>query len=788
MSSVQSAAIASGRPAPRATLRRPRLASVHRFLLPAVLVLMAAPAFATQLLRVTPADKTQFLQLQLLVPELRDCGATSDGRSFEFATEEGRAAELSALGYAVEIAVPDLESFYASRLQSRDDFGLYHTYPEAIAAMDALMAAHPTIMSKRSIGTTIEGRPIWVYMISDNTGIHEDEPQIFFNAYIHAREVITFEVVYDLAAYLVNGYGSDPRATALVDSREIFIQPVVNPDGLEYNRQTNPAGGGMWRKNRRDNGDGSIGVDLNRNFSEGWGADDVGSSPVPSAETYRGVAPFSEPESAALRDFVVAHRFKTAINLHACGGYHLFAPGFGRWHTYDYDTLLELGRMRRGAAGGYATGPVWEILYDANGDANDWMILDELSKPKILSLGTEVGTSTDGFWPAESRIPALCAENLEPNLRMIELADNPLRVLLPGLAVITAPDTVSSSFALTWAVPHPDVDNPAVAWNLIEASGPTAEQDSLEESVQDRWTADGWTWSTGRYHSAGHSFYSGNANNLNNVLVSRRGHLVKPGDQLKFWTWYRIEWGRDFGYVEVATDARRFTAIPGSITTNDNPYQRNVGFGISGNSPGWTQATFDLSGYVGQVIWVRFQYSTDGYTAMGGWYVDDIEPSGLFATETPAASNVGEAQYTFQDHPLGTFSFLVQSIDAEGQVSAWGSPKELFVTAPAGAEEIAAAGRWRGLELRGANPVRGEARLGFTVPASARVGDPLRLSVHDVTGRSVAVLRDESIGDVVSPGRVSEDRLDVSTLPAGLYLARLEVGALVSERKVIVIK
>jgi hypothetical protein len=786
---VRPAAVVLDRPDPRpATIRLAVVVTVLLALLTTLLLAAWPAAAATQLLRVTPADKAEFLRLRALIPEMRDCGAISDGKIVEFPGDEARAAELKSLGFAVEVAVPDLESFYASRLGSRDDFGLYHTYTEAVAAMDALMAAHPAIMTRQSIGTTLQGRTIWVYKISDNPGVDENEPEIFFNAYIHAREPITFEVLYDLAQFLVNGYGSDPRATTLVNSREIFLEPVVNPDGVEYNRQTDPNGGGLWRKNRRANGDGSFGVDLNRNFSKNWGYDDQGSSPFGSDETYRGTGPFSEPETQAMRDFVVARHFKTAVSMHSYGGYHLFSPGHTDIHWPDYDETLELGRMRRAAAGGYNTATAWEILYATNGDANDWMTGEELAKPKILSFITEMGTQNDGFWPAESRIPALLAENREPNLRLVEYADNPYRIMPPGCSAIASPDTVGNGFTLTWSVPSPDADNPAVAWNLIEATGASVGQDNLEGANQNRWTADGWSWSTARSHSATHSFWGGNANNLNNVLVSRRGHLVKPGEQLKFWTWYRMENQYDYGYVEVATDARNFVAIPGSITTTSDPNQRNLGNGITGVNATWTQATFNLSAYVGQVIWVRFRYNTDGFTTDTGWYVDDIEPSDLFVFENAVASNLGQAQYTFSSHALGTFSYLVQSVDAEGQTAVWSPPKTLVVTAVSGLAGGLPTPSWGGLEVLGANPARDEARFGFTVPVPARVGDPLRLSLHDVSGRVVAMVRDGSIGGYASPGRLVEDRLDVSSLPAGLYFARLEAGGRISERKLVVIR
>jgi len=753
-----------------------------------LLLAQAGPAgAATQLLRVYPADKADYMRLLRLAPE-----ATADGMSVgenyvEFAAGEARRDALLSHRFRVETRIDDLESYYASRLAAgtRDDFGDYHTYTEAIAAMDALVAAHPSLITaKQSIGTTIEGRQIWIYKISDNPTVDEDEPEIFFNAYIHAREPISFEVLYDLAQYLLNGYGSDPRATALVDTREIWVLPVVNPDGVEYNRQTNPNGGGMWRKNRRNNG-GSYGVDLNRNFGYNWGFDNQGSSPYGGDDTYRGTGPFSEPETAAMRDFVISRHFKLALNYHSYGGLHNFAPGHDNVHNGDYDECLELGRIRR-ATSGYNTGTSWELLYLVNGDANDWMQQDEVLKPKIYAFVSEVGTDSDGFWPAESRIPALVAENREANLRMIELADNPLRAMPPGLSRIDGASTVGVPFTLTWSTPIPDVDNPAVSWNLVEATGRTVGADNLEGNTASRWIADGWTLVTNRSHSATHSFKGGAGDKLNNVLISRRGYKVQPGDQLKFWTWYNMENQWDYGYVEVATDARTFVSIPGSITSNSDPNARNIGNGITGSS-NWVQETFSLAAYEGQTIWLRFRYSTDGYTYNEGWYVDDIQPVDLFATETTVATNLPAAQYTFNTHANGTFSYLVQAVDAEGETSAWSAPKDLVVTGESDVAVDLPSGEWRGIESLGPNPARDAVRIRFTVPASARAGERVALSVYDVQGRLAGTVRDEVVGAGALPGRVIESSRSVDDLVPGLYFARLTIGERQSEQKFLVI-
>src|SRR4029453_16587448 len=94
--------------------------------------------------------------------------------------------------------------------------------------------------------------------------------------------------------YLLENYQNDSLVKNIVDNRELYIIPCLNPDGYLYNELTDPSGGGMWRKNRRDNLDGNFGVDLNRNYDLFWGYDDNGSSPNTFSETYRGIFPASE--------------------------------------------------------------------------------------------------------------------------------------------------------------------------------------------------------------------------------------------------------------------------------------------------------------------------------------------------------------------------------------------------------------------------------------------------------------------------------------------------------------
>jgi murein tripeptide amidase MpaA len=204
-----------------------------------------------------------------------------------------------------------MEAFYAARNGNRDNFGLYHTYDEGVAWLDSISTEYPEVVSaKWSLGWSYEGRNLWCVRVSDNPEQHEaEEPEILFDSLHHAREVMSSEMVLMLTAYLAEQYrAGDPEIVALLDENAVYMVPWVNPDGFVYNELTNPAGGGMWRKNRRNNGDGTMGVDLNRNYPYEWGCD-YGSSGDPGSETYRGPSAGSEPETQAMMQFINEHAF-----------------------------------------------------------------------------------------------------------------------------------------------------------------------------------------------------------------------------------------------------------------------------------------------------------------------------------------------------------------------------------------------------------------------------------------------------------------------------------------------
>ncbi len=220
-----------------------------------------------------------------------------------------RLAILERAGLDHDILIPAVQPLLDAefaRLQAAGEGGVagggffddYRTRTELLDFYDALAAARPDLVTSRVIGTSIEGRPIRAFTICG--GDATSAPAIYVNTGAHAREWIGPATIAFVADALVNGHGSDPRITALVDGLCWHIVPLANPDGYEYTWSTNR----LWRKTRSDNGDGTFGVDWNRNFSAGWGG--PGSSGATSNDTFRGTSPFSEPETQATRDDVLS--------------------------------------------------------------------------------------------------------------------------------------------------------------------------------------------------------------------------------------------------------------------------------------------------------------------------------------------------------------------------------------------------------------------------------------------------------------------------------------------------
>ncbi|MCP4711493.1 MAG: hypothetical protein GY869_22980, partial [Planctomycetes bacterium] len=410
-------------------------------------------------------------------------------------------------------------------------------------------------------------------------------------------------------------------ATYFVDNREIWVVPMLNPDGHYVVQEIYD----LWRKNTRDNNNSgqfetnNDGVDLNRNYGYMWGYDNTGSSPDPTSATYRGPGPFSEPETQALRDFCIEREFTIALNYHSSGRLLLYPWGFIPQNTPDHDIFVALADQFV-AENGYIPGNSGSgIIYSTNGGTCDWLY----GAQGIFGFTPEVGSQ---FLPPDSEIPALLAETFPINIAAAFYAANPYSIRLPQTPII---DELSydgdGNFTISWTTLDPDPNNLAVSYSLREKSGRHVITDNAEVSSE-HWDLAGFAISQERAYSGLNSYYSGYANNLNSRMTAINAIEVTPGMNLTFRAWYDIENNYDYAYVAVSTDGLNFTNIAGNITTNYNPNGNNQGHGITGSSNEWVEANFDLESFLGLLFYIQFLYVTDNYTLGEGFYIDDISP------------------------------------------------------------------------------------------------------------------------------------------------------------------
>jgi hypothetical protein len=300
--------------------------------------------------------------------------------------------------------------------------GGHYTFAEVLQQLDSMKHRYPALITAReSIGYTDEGRGLWAAKISSNPNVNDPaKPEVLYTGIHHAREPEGMMVSIYYMWWLLEHYGTDPDATYLVNNRQIWFIPVVNPDGYVYNQTIAPGGGGLWRKNRHNNGDGTYGVDLNRNYGNYtmWNSSNGGSDPYTYSETYRGNSPFSESETQTIKFFCEDHNFKTCLNYHTFGNDVIYPWGYLPTETNDSLTFREFAFDITGY-NRYVNGvDMQTVHYGTRGNSDDYMYGDD-TKPRTFAMTPEVGTATSSsstsFWAATDSILPYAIENLEPN-------------------------------------------------------------------------------------------------------------------------------------------------------------------------------------------------------------------------------------------------------------------------------------------------------------------------------------------------------------------------------------
>ncbi len=283
---------------------------------------------------------------------------------------EAQAERLEQMGYAVDqLRTTDA---YLSTFATDEATAGYHSAETLENDLRRLAEDNPEIAELREIGRSVENRPIWALRVGERRG--SSLKMVFLGCH-HAREWIAVEVPYLLAEHLVDNATAEPVKQWLQQG-EIWVAPMVNPDGHEYTRTSNR----LWRKNRRPNPDGSIGVDPNRNYGYMWGTLDIDtSSHVPRDETYVGPRAFSEPEVRAVRNLVARELPAGVLTYHSYSQLILYPWGYTSDPILDPADRGEMediaGEMKRliGKVHGepYTVQPSSE-LYPTAGDTTDW--------------------------------------------------------------------------------------------------------------------------------------------------------------------------------------------------------------------------------------------------------------------------------------------------------------------------------------------------------------------------------------------------------------------------------
>jgi carboxypeptidase T len=566
--------------------------------------------------------------------------------------------------------------------------GGFYKIEEIYAEMDSLHNEYPDLVSARAqFNSTLteEGRAIYYIKISDNPNVNEDEPKVFYNSITHAREPMGMQQLFFFMNYLLEHYSTDTEIQYLLNNVELYFVPLMNPDGYHQNQMTNPIGGGNWRKNKRNNGDGTYGVDLNRNWGYMWGYDNNGSSPNTGDETYRGPAPFSEPETQIGRDFCDEKHFKLSLNYHTYSNLLLYPWSYITEQTPDSNIFMTYAEMLT-RDNRYTTGLPGSVLYNTNGDINDWLYGETSLHPKAYTFTPEVGGEYDGFWPLPSRIIPLAQENMLANLLLAHLSyryaeaydESPViipdregtlsfRIKRYGLdnqgtytvsiqpldtTVITSVGDPVSFTTLMLFTEKTDSISYTIAPDVLIGTefkfllqvnngfythsdtitkyfGPPliVFQDSCHS--MSNWSTNLWNVTSSKYYSPPKSITdspSGHyGNNANNSVVTENliDLLDSPVAVIEYMAQWEIEKGYD--YVQVlASSGVNFTPLAGKYTHPGTSNQAQGQPVYDGIRKTWVAEQIGTTDYVNEDIRIRFTLRSDAFTNADGFYFDDI--------------------------------------------------------------------------------------------------------------------------------------------------------------------
>lgn len=569
--------------------------------------------------------------------------------------------------------------------------GGFLTYQQMLDNLDSMVAKYPNLITPKTIidpaNLTHENRPIYWLRISDNPNIDEpSEPQALYNAIHHAREPLAMSQLIYFMWYLLENYNSDPEIKYLVDQTALYFIPCLNPDGYIYNETTNPNGGGMWRKNRRNNGS-NFGVDLNRNYGYAFAYDNVGSSGNTNSDTYRGPSAFSEPETQNLRDFCLGHNFQFSMNYHTYGAQLIYPWAYNDQLTPDSAFFINYAKVMT-RENNYEYGTNMETIgYSTNGDADDWLYGEQTQKNKILSLTPEA--STGGFWPPSSSIVGHCKGTMWQNLAVahllldygvatetgdqmiaqnnaqiyfdiarfgmqastLTLSLNPISNNITGVGApkqfnLNQFQQISDSLSIQI---DPATNNGASIIFVMELNnGQYLQRDTIRKifgsfnslvsddaSTLNNWTNasnSNWEVTTSDFYSPNSSITDSRNGNYSNqanrqLLLNQVLDLSGVTDaSIEFWAKWNIEADYDYVQLMASTDNSNYVPLCG-LYTNDGTSDQDLNQPLyDGQQSSWIKEFVSLQDFIGSpTVYLKFRLISDFWLNEDGFYFDDFK-------------------------------------------------------------------------------------------------------------------------------------------------------------------
>lgn len=596
--------------------------------------------------------------------------------------------------------------------------GGYYTYQEFLDQLDLMVSLYPNLITApENISTFLtEGEPDtsttpsiggngikWV-KISDNPNSSEDEPETLYTAVHHAREPTSLTQLIFFMWYLLENYESDAEIKSIVDHTELYFIPVVNPDGYLYNEKTNPEGGGLWRKNRKD----ILGVDVNRNYdyyingnpsNNIWGGE--GSSSNPNSNVYAGTAPFSEVESQAVKWFCEQHNFVMGVNNHSAGNGIFFPYGYtADAFTPDhhlYEGFLDVLTSENG----YFARKTLGIA----GTTNDFMYGTVNTHDQIFSITPEIGNQ---FWLPIDEIIPVSKDMMFLNLAIAKMTNSsaivkdqtPLYVgdqlaVTNTFKVTNLGLTVSNDFNISINPISPniiEVGNPLFFGNLnplqkiqVELEYTLDDQATLGDDIiyevvinngvfdaisvikkkfglpeiplEDEGDSSTENFSTNDWGETNETFVSPSssitdspgtnyeANQDSSIEILEQVDLTDAESaSVHFFAKWRTEKFLDYVTFEISIDnGANWIAQCGTYTTIGIITNEPVYDGIRND---WVFEEIDLSEYVGEQILARFHLITNAAVELDGFYFDDL------------TFNVVGENLSTEDNALEEFTFF----------------------------------------------------------------------------------------------------------------------------------